>query len=61
MIGGDAIGTHAIAEYYSTFPAVEYSTVSRSINNVSSAYFKNRNDYVNPILLLIIYICLNVK
>lgn len=49
MIGGDAIGFHAIAEYIvSASETITYNPVSRDTGNFTALNFKTRADYVQP-------------
>lgn len=49
MIGGDAIGFHAIAEYIITSAeTITYEPVSRDTGNFTALSFTIRDDYIQP-------------
>lgn len=49
MIGGDAIGFHAIAEFLDTAPTpITYEPVSSDTGDFNSLNFKTRDDYIQP-------------
>lgn len=50
MIAGDGIGFHAIAEMITSIPApIIYLSVSKNTNQLSSSFFKKRDNYSIPV------------